>query len=1174
MESRSRSLAQYWRNSLADALMHTGCLKEKDLDSFEKVNPDTLKNGHISQEIVDRLFAGESEDVEQINVVFRPWLYESRREHGLQHNNNIAGLITPICTRAILSRGGYIFPQDATIIPRDLLEPLEHRSYAIGSIDALDAYLTIHPMKAVGVITDKNPDEKNIERFRQQWKEYLQSCEELLGGVAKDFFEKHDGFLQREYSLIRLANSPSNVTKHIIDLYDHMQQLDVQLPLFETYTQDQVHEAESCLPAHAEFTGRLAHSSDRFALADEQRDVLSHLLQMRNGEILAVNGPPGTGKTTLLLSVVATLWTKMAIQGGDAEPPVIMAASSNNQAVTNVIDAFEKDFSRGEGPLAGRWLPDLKSYGAYFPSKEKEKTKKDEYQTRSFFESIESPDYVERAEKVYVAAGEAAFLSLSNKNIQAIVDKLHESLLAEIGKLALIASSWKTLEESRESERNELGPYPEKKLAELEERVRASESIFNQYKKTLKTWENWRAHEPVWYAFFAWIPLVASKRLRLARICLRDSNFPQQKSQDWKTIDQIESCLQKILSNARTEVDQAQKNLQRARDLHNATKQALHSWSEALRPLNLEENAKDIDLSIADAHADTEIRFTAFQLATHYWEGRWLLEMKGLGADIYEEQKRKGKVAERKRWKRRMKLCPCAVSTFFMLPQLMQVSKYVGPKVWETDYLYDFVDLLIVDEAGQALPEVSGASFSLAQKALVIGDTQQIDPIWSIPPRVDIGNLIAHGLLSEHDYMSAYERLCDLGKTASRGSVMLIAQQSSRYHYDRNMARGMFLYDHRRCYNEIIEFSNNLCYQGKLRPLRGAKPLKDGELPALGYLHIDGMCSVSGGSRENFLEAETIAAWIKHHEAKLLSAYNAGSLKSIVGVITPFSGQVAAIVRACKKIGLSVGGDDGIAIGTVHSFQGAERPIIIFSSVYSKHADGSFIDRSTSMLNVAVSRAKDSFLVFGDMDVFELISSSKPRGLLAGLLFKNADSALKFDPLPRHDFKNASSGIRTLRDAEQHDAFLRQIFAVARKEIHIVTPWIVMDRVQEIGAMTAMRDATVRGVKITVYTDPGWVTRGVGSAKQKTEWQRLHDAEKALQQIGVKLSFVNRVHSKSVTADDSIYCNGSFNWFSARRDGFANHETSFVYHGPALAQEIKALVGSLQQRVIRFQQSC
>ena len=49
-------------------------------------------------------------------------------------------------------------------------------------------------------------------------------------------------------------------------------------------------------------------------------------------------GPPGTGKTTFLQSVVADMYVKSALKRERA--PIIVAASTNNQAVTNIIDSF------------------------------------------------------------------------------------------------------------------------------------------------------------------------------------------------------------------------------------------------------------------------------------------------------------------------------------------------------------------------------------------------------------------------------------------------------------------------------------------------------------------------------------------------------------------------------------------------------------------------------------------------------------------------------------------------------------------------------------------------------------------------------------------------------------------------------------------------------------------
>jgi hypothetical protein len=54
------------------------------------------------------------------------------------------------------------------------------------------------------------------------------------------------------------------------------------------------------------------------------------------------------------------LWVEAAIN--EAEPPVIVAASANNQAVTNIIDSFGKVDEPEASLLAGIWLDGINSY--------------------------------------------------------------------------------------------------------------------------------------------------------------------------------------------------------------------------------------------------------------------------------------------------------------------------------------------------------------------------------------------------------------------------------------------------------------------------------------------------------------------------------------------------------------------------------------------------------------------------------------------------------------------------------------------------------------------------------------------------------------------------------------------------------------------------------------------
>lgn len=993
MDKRSLAYAGYWRNSLADAEYGRGGLSWKDAAPFRRVPKWELARGQVNREVVEACFAGEQISVELVAVLVRPHVYLPRLEHGQWRRDGVPEIVSPIVIHAHLARDGRIYPTDDAVVPRDLLEPLERGSFAIGGMAEQDAYLTKSPLAGF----DPPDGEAEEARHAERWADYLAACDGLLVAVAPEWPTEEDGVERSDFGFLVKEESTGGVSRHILPLYDHIRAHAPSAPLFDRFACASVVRPEPCLSANAAFSLRLGHGGDRFPLAEAQRDALAHLMVAEEGEILAVNGPPGTGKTTLLLSVVASLWARAALEGG--EPPVIVAASTNNQAVTNVIDAFGRDFSAGTGPFAGRWLPEISSFGAYYPSVARERELRGKYQTRAFFERVESEEYVAEAERAYLKAAAAAFPAMERPTVGSVVAALREAIRAEEGKLLAIERAWQRLEVARAAIHGELGEDPAGVVAERKSRLEEVKTERAALRTAADGWERYLAEEPVLYWLFSWLPPVADKRLRRARLFLKQVWPAHWSALEWRRVAQVEPLLEQRLAESARELGVRVRLLRRGEELLAMEQAALAEWRVALEPLGVSGEAESLSLAECDGIADTRIRFPAFLLTTHYWEGRWLLEMREILPDLEKERRRTGRRAVEPRWRRRMKLTPCVVSTLFMLPKEMKVRRREDGGFID-DYLYDFADLLIVDEAGQVLPQVAGASFSLCRKALVIGDTEQIEPIWSTPVPVDIGNLLQAGLLPSRDREQAYERLTESGRSVASGSVMRIAQEASRYHYDPELARGMFLYEHRRCFDPIIDYCNVLCYRRKLIPKRGAKPLPDqggDPLPALGYLHIEGQCRRSGGSRRNLLEAETVAAWIAARGSELESRYGK-RLHEIVGVVTPFGGQVAAIRQACAERGIAVGGGEGeMTVGTVHSLQGAERPVVIFSPVYSKHEDGGFIDRRRSMLNVAVSRAKDSFLVFGDMDLFDSVSKHKPRGLLAKHLFRERANALHFE---------------------------------------------------------------------------------------------------------------------------------------------------------------------------------
>ena len=1166
MNDYALKLATYWRNSLADAENGNGALNSDKSKALTPILLEHVNKGCLPVELADPLFTNEPASTATVKVTLRPWVFEAQLEHG-KTRSGIPATVTPVMCTVLVARDGRLYPTSQTFVPRDILEPLDRGTFCIGAQSVLDEFLNAREVPAFS--PPEGEQVLDAQKHHEQWRLFMRFCWKMLLKVGKGWDPTADGLSRAEHGLLFKEDKADGFSQNIVNLYDYLRQHKPAVALFERFAQRAPSLDEACLPANSLFAARLGHAGDEYALAPAQRDALAHLLAGEVGEVLAVNGPPGTGKTTLVLSVVASLWAKAAVEGG--EPPIIVASSTNNQAVTNIIAAFGKDFAEGSGPFAGRWLPDVHSFGAYFPRASAEAEMATVFQTKSFFAELESEAYLERAQQAYLEHAALAFPGVQEMSVKGAVDLLRQQIVDRQQQLAVIEQAWIALNLAREAVQAALGDDPQADIQARKAALAGHVQPLENVQKRLKNFRHYLAHEPLFYSLFSWIPPVAAKRLRLAKLQLDGADTPLHNA---LSLSEIESRLVAAENEARAQHQQLTARLQTAQQLLEAQQRSLQHWQGVIGPLAgaIGMPAAETTLDDCDGWADTTLRFDIFRLTTHYWEGRWLLEVGEDLPAIVKSRTKTGRKTLVNSWRRWMKLTPCVVSTFFRLPKELSCKRYDDGDYID-DYLIDFIDLLIVDEAGQVLPEVAAPSFALAKQALVIGDTQQIEPIWSIPAKVDIGNLTNAGLISHSQVDEDYEAFCEGGRSAASGSVMAIAQATSRYHYDPDLARGMYLYEHRRCYDSIISFCNALCYKGKLLPRRGQKP--DGGLPGLGYLHIDGRCQQnSQGSRDNLLEAQTIAAWIQANEAELRQRYEGKALFEILGVITPFGAQTSAIVDACTALGIHAGKGAGeITVGTVHSFQGAERPVVIFSAVYSKHADGGFIDRRDSMLNVAVSRAKDSFLVFGDMDVFGQVPVSKPRGLLAKYLLADPSSELQFEYQPRLDLQTATTGLSHLHEWEEHDRFLMQTLKTARQQVQIVTPWVRLHCLQTTGALQQMHAAVQRGVQVEVYTDL-LLNTDTSRQKPKGEPQKVVEFEAVLaylQAQNVPVRVVSKVHSKMVMADQEVLCVGSFNWLSAQRQGeYVRHETSMVYRGTDVSEEIQVNRSSLASRVTSY----
>ncbi|MEO1367756.1 MAG: AAA domain-containing protein, partial [Acidobacteriota bacterium] len=289
-----------------------------------------------------------------------------------------------------------------------------------------------------------------------------------------------------------------------------------------------------------------------------------------------------------------------------------------------------------------------------------------------------------------------------------------------------------------------------------------------------------------------------------------------------------------------------------------------------------------------------------------------------------------------------------------------------------------------------------------------------------------------------------------------------------------------------------------------------------------GWAHVLADAESSGSSRRNAGHAASIAEWLGRRRDELEGHYGR-SIGEIVGLVTPYSAQISTLAAACRAEDLPTAqvGADGppIAVGTVHTFQGGERPVMIFSPVVTRRQPGYFIDRRPNLLNVAVSRARDAFLVFGDLAVFDP-DVGRPSGVLAQHLFEHPGHELR-DALPMPELRQAD-GLRVVEGPGAHRALLREAVAAARRRVLVVSPALDAKTLDALDLDPLIERSAARGVRCVVAYCPG-----VSADPAETDLcvERLRGA-------GARVVALGRYPARILAVDKDAYVAGTFDWLS------------------------------------------
>lgn len=1169
------SLIRYWRQCLRE-----GLLRSPEMAGAQLIDSDAVNRGQLPAPIVERLYdqlsqkqsatpamagrkrggkdesgASRKEPVERfpLPVVVAPYCMSpvsgrSRTTDGDQ--------LPLYWVPATLNPDGKLRPDlnHLPFIPRPLLDP------PVG--DRTNAW---PPAVATYDEYDSAIREQVVNR-EEDWSARLAYAEAMFARIAD---EPAGQWLpagwQRERPLVLAWDRNSSPSKLLLPLYDawaKADQLPAALAAVLAGGQDR-----SVAPVPAN-TRRLGHTGGR-TLNAKQRDAVVAATLLEDGQVLAVNGPPGTGKTSLLKSLIADTVVRAAVQG--QEPPRIIITSTNNQAVLNAANDIGKS-GTGASIEGQRWLPQIDQWVAFVASDDAKAKAKDSLIFDDLRIRVFAKPYQEEASQYFLARF-AAWQQAMGDQFRAI-DPDGDEIATACATLTAALNHVVDQIDQQSRRREEVERWlaaraaladriaalaaaeteavaDQARLAECrKEEQRRRQDIRREHENAINMLHHRASLHPWWMKLFSFVGGIDTARAELLRqsaislaILPPDTPaLPTQMSVFTKVDAQFLAKRPVTLPADAETVAQARINalaterseLLRANTEGQQIAEALRDWVGA------EPDSPEFE-TLFQARMDNELRARAFDLALRLREGQFLQRAGEWSEAWTGTGGYKGRATRPLFLTACAHIVPCIVGTVY---KVAQHNCYYGGDRDGTQPLPQPIDLLIYDEAGQVASDLGLGLLGLARRAIAVGDVHQLQPVENFSEASDEQLMEAQGLTDTQ--LIACRRQ---GLTHAGGSVMAAIQMATAFGDSDTQIPGIMLREHFRCVPKVISFCNDLVY----KRLIGMKPEESNPwIAPMSWAHVRGQARRAGKSWTNMVEAQAIAEWLARHWSTLNERYG-GPPEERVAVITPFGSQCQVLRQALEK---HLGAEAAmVTVGTVHTLQGMERHLVVFSPTVtfaSSNGGRPFFDRGVHMLNVAVSRAKNAFVVIGDMALFDAAAGHAPSSVLARHLYRDPDNELT-DVRPALAYASVATQMERIEGTDRHRALLLEAFQVARDRLLVSSPFLTEAAIKADQILNLVESATSKGVEVTIYTgmSTSQETRGeIDAAPQRT----------ALTKAGAAVMVTSKVHAKTLAADDALLVEGSFNWLSASRSPtYSNKETSFALRGAPVQQHTKTL---------------
>ncbi len=249
-------------------------------------------------------------------------------------------------------------------------------------------------------------------------------------------------------------------------------------------------------------------------------------------------------------------------------------------------------------------------------------------------------------------------------------------------------------------------------------------------------------------------------------------------------------------------------------------------------------------------------------------------------------------------------------------------------------------DMVMMDEAGQCNIVNSLIPIARGKQLLLIGDPQQLKPVILLDKSINNKLKKKYSISDEYDYVEN-----SIYTTFTKVDVVN-KETLLRFHY--------------RCNEKIINFSNQKYYHNKLIVRNKSKV----EAP------LEFIDTSESDTNDNSFVKNTSEV-----EARSICEYIKNNPDEKIAVITPFTHQ-----KDCIEYYLEANKITDVPVGTVHSFQGDQKDIIIFSTAISNTTlpqTYAWLKNNRELINVAVSRAKNKLVILGNKKAIKKLSDGQ-----------------------------------------------------------------------------------------------------------------------------------------------------------------------------------------------------